>query len=72
MDTTTRAGLVMAFAIAVLLLLLFGGGMVTGAAAAGGVLAQDGHLGAISWMWIPAVLALDLGALVAWAVGGRN
>ncbi len=76
MDTTNKTALVIAFAIAILLLLLFGGGMTTGAMFSGGMMG-NGHMGSeymggISWMWIPTLLTLGVGALLGWAIFAKK
>jgi hypothetical protein len=32
----------------------------------------NGAMGGISWMWIPALLALGLGVLLVWAIFGQK
>lgn len=71
MNATTKTVLVIAFAIVVLLLLLFGGGAMTGATLSGGMMG-NGAMGGISWMWIPILLMLGLGALLVWVISGRK
>ena len=71
MNVTTRTALGIAFAVVVVLLLLFGGGTMTGATMRGGMMG-NGAMGGISWMWIPTVFVLGLGALLVWVVFGRQ
>jgi len=71
MDATTRTVLVIAFALVVMLLLLFGGGTMTGATLSGGMMG-NGAMGGISWMWIPALLMLGLGAVLVWILFGQK
>ena len=71
MNATTRTALGIAFAVVVVLLLLFGGGTMTGATMRGGMMG-NGAMNGISWMWIPAVLVLGLGALLVWVMFGRK
>ena len=71
MNDTNKIALVIAFAIVVILLLLFGGRMMTGATLSGGMMGS-GYMGGINWMWIPTVLVLGLGALLAWAIFGKK
>ena len=71
MNATTRTALGIAFAVVVVLLLLFGGGTMTGATMRGGMMG-NGAMGGISWMWIPTVLVLGLGALLVWIISGKK
>ncbi len=71
MNSTNKTSLVIAFAIAVVLLLLLGGGTMTGATLSGGMMG-NGAMGGIGWMWIPTLLVLGLGALLAWAIFGQK
>ncbi len=71
MNATTKTAIVIAFAIAVVLLLLFGGGAMTGATLSGGMMGNGG-MGGIGWMWIPTLLMLGLGVLLAWAIFGQK
>ena len=70
MNATTRTALGIAFAVVVVLLLLFGGGTMTGAMRGG--MMGNGAMGGISWMWIPIVLVLGLGALLVWVISGQK
>ncbi len=67
MNAPNKTVLGIAFAVVVILLLLFGGGAMSGATMNGGMMG-NGAMGGISWMWIPAVLALGLGVLIVWAI----
>ena len=71
MNTATKTVLVVAFAIAVMLLLLFGGGAMTGTMMSGGMMGNDA-MGGIAWMWLPALLILGLGVLIAWLIFGQK
>ena len=71
MNATTRTALGIGFVVVVVLLLLFGGGTMTGAPMRGGMMG-NGVMGGISWMWIPIVLVLGLGALLVWVMFGRK
>ena len=71
MNTATKTILVIAFAIAVVLLLLFGGGAMTGTMMSGGMMG-NGAMGGIGWMWLPALLILGLGVLIAWLIFGQK
>lgn len=71
MDATNKTVLDIAFAVAVVLLLLFGGGAMSGATLSGGMMG-NGVMGGISWMWIPTVLALGIGVLLALAIFGQK
>ena len=71
MNETNKAALMIAFAIVILLLLLFGGGTMTGATLSGGMMG-NGAMGGISWMWIPTLLMLGLGALLVWLIFGQK
>ena len=67
MNETNKIVLGVAFAIVVILLVLFGGGTMTGATMSGGMMG-NGVIGGMSWMWIPGLLMLSLGVLLAWAI----
>ena len=71
MNTATKTVLVVAFAIAVVLLLVFGGGAMTGTLMSGGMMG-NGAMGGIGWMWLPALLILGLGVLIAWLIFGQK
>ena len=67
MNATNKTALVIAFAVVFVLLLLFGGGAMSGATLSGGMMGT-GAMGGISWMWIPTVFMLGLGALLVWII----
>ena len=67
MNATTKTALFIAFAIVVVMLLLFGGGTMTGVTLSGGMMG-NGAMGGISWMWLPTLLMLGLGALLVWVI----
>ena len=71
MNTATKTILVIAFAIAVVLLLVFGDGAMTGTMMSGGMMG-NGAMGGIGWMWLPALLILGLGVLIAWLIFGQK
>lgn len=71
MNTTPKTGLIVAFVLVIALVLLFGGGAMTGGTMSGGMMGS-GRVGGISWMWIPTVLVLGLGALLAWVLFGKK
>ncbi len=71
MNATTRTALGIGFAVVVVLLLLFDGGTMTGTTIRGGMMG-NGAMGGISWMWIPIVLVLGLGALLVWVISGQK
>ena len=71
MNATNEKTLVIAFAVVIVLLLLFGGGTMTGATLSGGMMG-NGMMGGIGWMWIPTLLILGLGALLAWVIFGQR
>ncbi len=67
MNETNKIVLGVAVAIVVILLVLLGGGTMTGATMSGGMMG-NGAIGGMSWMWIPGLLMLCLGVLLAWAI----
>lgn len=71
MNATTKTALAIAFAAVVVLLLLFGGGAMTGGTMSGGMMG-NGAMGGIGWMWIPTLLVLGLGVLLAWIIFGQK
>ena len=71
MDTTNKTPFVIAFAAFALLLLLFGGGMSTGTMMTGGYMGS-GSMGGISWMWLPTVLIVVLGAALFSLIAGKK
>jgi len=70
MNATTKTALIIAFTIVVALLLLFGGGTMTGATLSGGMMG-NGTMGGISWMWVPTLLMLGLGAVLVWTISQK-
>jgi len=71
MNETNKTALVIAFVIVAILLLLFGGGTMTGATLSGGMMG-NGAMGGISWMWVPTLLMVGLGALLVWVIFGQK
>lgn len=71
MNATTKAALIIAFAITLIMLLLFSGGTMTGATLSGGMMGNGTMVG-ISWMWIPIVLMFGLGVLLFWVLFGQK
>jgi hypothetical protein len=69
MDATNKT--VRGIAFVVVLLVLLGGGAMSRATLSGGMMG-NGAMGGISWMWIPALLALGLGVLLVWAIFGQK
>jgi hypothetical protein len=67
MNESSKTPLVIAFVVVVLLFLIFGGGVVTGSMMSGGMMGH-GSVGGFSWMWVPTLLTLVLGALLAWVI----
>ena len=63
MSANTTGALVVALVV-VGLFVLFGGGAMTGGRMGGGMMGT-GWMGGLGWMWIPAVLLVGLGALLA-------
>lgn len=49
----------------------FGGGAMTGGRMGGGM-TGSAWTGGLGWMWIPAVLIIGLGALLAWSLLGKK
>lgn len=71
MNVTTKTVLLIAVALVVVMLLLFGGGTMTGVTMSGGMMG-NGAMGGLSWMWIPTLLMLGLGAVLVWAIFGQK
>ena len=71
MEATTKTALVIAFVVATLLLLLFGGAMATGTMMSGGMMG-NGSMGGISWMWLPTLLVVILGAVLFSVIFGKK
>ncbi len=71
MDAATKTPLVIAIVVAAMLLLLFGGGMTTGTMMSGGYMGS-GSMGGISWMWLPTLLIIILGAALFSVIAGKK
>ena len=71
MDSKTKTALVIAFVAAAFLLLIFGGGISTGTMMSGGMMGS-GSMGGISWMWLPTLLVVVLGAALFSAIFGKK
>jgi hypothetical protein len=71
MDESTKTPLVIALVVVALLLLLFGGGMTTGTMMSGGYMGS-GSMGGISWMWLPTLLIVVLGAALFSVIAGKK
>ena len=71
MEATTKTFLVIAFVVAALLLLFFGGGMATGTMMSGGMMGS-GSMGGISWMWLPTLLVVIIGAVLFSVIFGKK
>ena len=71
MDAATKTPLVIALVVVVLLLLLFGGGMTTGTMMSGGYMGS-GSMGGVSWMWLPTLLIVVLGAVLFSVIIGKK
>ena len=71
MNAHNKSAVVIAFAVVLFLLMMFGGGTMSGE-----TLSSDmrgtGMMSGISWLWIPVVLILGLGALTVWAIFERK
>lgn len=67
MNTKTSKPLVLAFIIVVIVFLLFCGGAITMTMRSSGM-NGNGMMSNISWLWMPAMLALLLSALLGWAI----
>jgi hypothetical protein len=80
MYETSKTPLLIAFVVVVVLFLIFGGFAMTGMG--GGMMGQGGiggyrmgHgwiNGGFSWLWIPTLITLALGALLGWVIFGRK
>ena len=70
MDATSKSALAVAIIVAALLL-LFGGGMMTGTTLSGGMMGS-GSMGGISWMWLPTLLIVVLGAVLFSVIFGKK
>lgn len=81
MNASNKTPLVIAFVIVVLLFLVFGG-TVAGSMMGGGMMGQGGIggyrtgqgwiNGAVSLMWISALLTLALGVVLGWAIFAKK
>ena len=71
MSGNTNGALVVALAVVIALFVLFGGGATTGGKMGGGMMGTA-WMGGLGWMWIPAVLTVGLGALLAWGIFGEK
>lgn len=80
MYETSKTPLLIAFVVVVVLFLIFGGWAMIGMG--GGMMGQGGiggyrmgHgwiNGGFSWLWIPTLITLGLGALLGWVIFGRK
>jgi hypothetical protein len=80
MYETSKTPLLIAFVVVVVLFLIFGGWAMIGMG--GGMIGQGGiggyrmgHgwiNGGFSWLWIPTLITLGLGALLGWVIFGRK
>ena len=71
MDSTDKTAVVIAIVVIALLLLIFGGGMATGTMMSGGMMG-NGHMGGLSWMWVPTALIVVLGAVLFSVITGKK
>lgn len=71
MSAHTTGAFVVALVLVVGLFVLFGGGAMTGGRMGGGMMGTA-WMGGLGWMWIPAVLIVGLGALLARGVFGTK
>jgi hypothetical protein len=69
-EATSKSALAVAIIVAALLL-LFGGGMMTGTTMSGGMMGS-GSMGGISWMWLPTLLIVALGAVLFSVIFGKK
>jgi hypothetical protein len=67
MNTKTNKPLFLAFIIVVIILLLLCGGAITMTMMNAGI-NGNGMMSNISWIWIPAMVALLLSVLLGWAI----
>jgi len=82
MNGSSKTPLIIALVVVVVLFLIFGGGLMSGSMMVGGMMGQGGiggyrmgHgwiNGGFSWMWIPTLVTLGLGALLGWAVFAKK
>ena len=71
MNESSNTPLVIAFVVVVVLFLIFGGGAMSGAMMSGGMMGP-GWIGGFNWMWIPTLLTLGLGVLLASMILGKK
>ncbi len=71
MDAATRTALVIGLVVVALLLLILGGGMATGTMMSGGMMGV-GHMGGVSWMWLPTLLVVAVGVVLLSVISGRK
>ena len=71
MNATTKTTLVIAFFVMALLLLLFGGGTTTGTMLSDGMMGS-GSTGGMSWMWLPTLCVVVLGAVLFSVISGKK
>ena len=71
MSGNTNGALVVALVVVVGLFVLFGSGAMTGGRMGGGMMGTA-WMGGFGWMWIPAVLTVGLGVLLAWGIFGKK
>ncbi len=71
MNGNTNGALVVVLVVVVGLLVLFGGGAMTGGSMGGGMMGTA-WMGGFGWMWIPAVLIVGLGVLLARGMIGKK
>jgi len=67
MNTRNETPLVLAFIIVVIVFLLFCGGAIASTMMNSEV-CKPGLMGNISWMWIPAIVALLVSVLLGWVI----
>ena len=72
MNEMSKTPLVIAFVVVVVLFLIFGGGMMTGSMMSGGMMGHGWIAGGFNWMWIPTLLTLGLGVLLAWVIFAKK
>lgn len=80
MNEISKTPIVVVFVVVVVLFLIFGGWAMTGIG--GGMMGQGGNggfrmghrwiEGGFSWMWIPTLLTLGVGVLLAWVIFRRK
>ena len=71
MNAHNKSALLIAFAVVLFLLMMFGAGTMSGETLSSDMMGT-GVMSGISWMWIPVVLILGLGALIVWAIFERK